>query len=130
MELVNNQLYSFTTKAPAILGARYERMKLVSISGYDLASTLRSVDDVHRAVYAYLGTGVPVSAKGLTYYVFKSETNDTLVLADIWIDTSTLTLVETINATIKLTIKSSLEVDLIRKALLALGYSDLSIVIE
>lgn len=128
MDLIPSNVYTFTTKAPAILGNRFERMRLLSIATYDLAVQFRAVDDVHRSLLPLLGIGVPQSAKSLTYYIFRSETNEQIVLADIWLDT--VTLVETIEANITVTIKSSLELDNIRKVLLSLGYKDIVIQVK
>ena len=77
--------YSFSTKAPGILGARYERAKLSGSVDYTTANTFINVESLHRSVLPML-VGTPVIPRSFTYYIFILESGETKVFADRWID--------------------------------------------
>lgn len=86
---VKNQ-YSFSTRAPGILGASYKNLKLVSIMTYDLANSLINVQAYHANVYPALPQGTQDNPESYTYFLFKTEQNTNVVMADVWIDEQTL----------------------------------------
>jgi hypothetical protein len=126
--LITGNVYTITTRAPAILGSRFERLTLKGVVDYDVAALYIKAAEIHKVVYPMLPVGTTLDSKALTYYIFKTEDNSkTIVLAREWIDMSTVVLVSTVTAKISVVLSSGTEVENIRKALVALGYSSFSI---
>jgi hypothetical protein len=86
-----NSYYSFNTKVPGILGESFNNLKLVSVMTYELASNYINVVSMHANIYPALPQGIPDNPESYTYYLFKTESNTNVVLADVWIDDNTIT---------------------------------------
>lgn len=82
--------YSFSTRAPGILGGSFKNLKLVSIMTYDLANTQLNVQAYHANIYPVLPQGTQDNPEAYTYFLFKTEDNRNVVMADVWIDEQTL----------------------------------------
>lgn len=122
-----NRVYSFDTNAPAILGARIENAKLTGILDFDSA---RRYDEVHlkyRNIYPLLPAGTPDQPEECIYYKFKAENGSVLVLADQWINESSIEMISSITAVITITDTSVQDANRIRDALHSLGYFNFSI---
>jgi hypothetical protein len=127
MELSIGNVYTIDTVAPAVLGARFARVKLNGIVGYETAKNFINAIDIHKVVYPMIPAGASLNAKSLTYYIFNKEDGTTLVLARDWINLNTIVLVTSITAQITVTLDSGTETENIRKALLALGYTNFTV---
>lgn len=90
MQLSINSYYSFSTRAPGILGASFSNLKLASIMTFDLANKFINVMSMHANIYPVLPSGISDNPESYTYYLFKTESNGDMVLADVWIDSNTL----------------------------------------
>lgn len=90
MNLTVKNHYSFSTRAPGILGENFKNLKLASIMTYDLANALINVQSYHANIYPVLPQGTQDSPESYTYFLFKTEDNTNVVLADVWIDDQTL----------------------------------------
>lgn len=117
-----SKIYTFNTLAPAILGTTIKNAKVLTIMDYDTAMAFANVELLYRQVYPNLPAGTIDSAKSCTYYLFKSESGEKIVLADQWIDMSTLDLITHINIQVNFTNGSLQDIPRIRDALNALGY--------
>jgi hypothetical protein len=82
--------YSFNTRAPSILGASYKNLKLVSIMDFNTVSAFSNVINQHANIYPHLPNGTPDNPEVYTYYLFKNESNQSVVMADVWIDSATI----------------------------------------
>lgn len=90
MNLSVKNHYSFSTRAPGILGETYKNLKLVSIMTYELANTQINVQAYHANIYPALPNGTQDNPESYTYFLFKTEDNTSVVMADVWIDEQTL----------------------------------------
>lgn len=90
MQLTINSYYSFSTRAPGILGSSFSNLKLASIMTFDLANKFINVMSMHANIYPVLPEGISDNPESYTYYLFKTESNGELILADVWIDQNTV----------------------------------------
>lgn len=122
-----NKIFTFNTLAPAILGAQIKNAKLIGIVDYTTANNYMNVDVQFRAVYPALPANTPNRPEMCTYYRFRSESGEPIILADQWIDTNTVTLVEHVNLQVNIANASLSDVSTIRDALNALGIASFEI---
>lgn len=120
--LTLNKVHTFNTLAPAILGAQIKNVKLIGIMDYDTAVTYDTVDLKFRQVYPNLPNGTPDNPKACIFYRFISESGEKIVLADQWIDMSTVEIITHINFTVDFTLADIADISRVRDALNALGY--------
>lgn len=57
---------------------------------YDLANTQLNVQAYHANIYPVLPQGTQDNPEAYTYFLFKTEDNRNVVMADVWIDEQTL----------------------------------------
>lgn len=122
-----NKIYTFDTNAPAILGSRVENAKLTGILDYE---TARRYDEVHlkyRNIYPLLPTGTPDQPETCIYYKFKAENGSVLIMADQWINESSIEEISAVMANIVVSDIAMEDISRIRDALLALGYNNINI---
>lgn len=122
-----SQVYTFNTNAPSVLGATIKNAKLIGIVDYNSALKLDNVLLKFRQIYPLLPAGTLDNPEACVFYVFRTESGAEIVLADQWIDDTTVTLVEGVNFTITLTNASNSDISRIRDALNALGYTNYNI---
>lgn len=82
--------YTFDTKAPSILGATVKNAKLVAILDYDMASNFITPAISHANIYPYLPPGTIDDPKRYVYLLFETDTVKRLVMADTWINESSV----------------------------------------
>lgn len=116
-----SKVYTFSLRAPAILGVLLKNAKLLSIFDYDTAIKYENIDLKYRQILPHLTAGTPDDAKSCVYYRFKSESGEEVVLADQWIDETTVDVITNIHIKIELDASLS-DVSRIRDAMNALGY--------
>lgn len=111
MDLKIGLVYSFNTNAPSILGSRVEQVKLKSICDVEEARKIDAVDQKFAAIRPLLPMGSPTRPEECQYYVFEARNGSKLAFADIWIDSSTIEVIEyvTIVATVPRAKLSDLE---------------------
>jgi hypothetical protein len=122
-----NKVYTFNTLAPGLLGSVIKNAKLTGILDFESAIKYDEILFKYRNIYRILPPGTPDRPELCTYYKFKAENNSTIILADQWIDESTVTLIESLNLKVTITNLSLADVPRIRNALLALGYTEFTI---
>lgn len=122
-----NKVYTFATKAPGVLPAVVSNAKLIAITDHSTASKRQHIDIVYRNVYPLLPIGTPDQPESCLYYHFKVENDSELILADQWIDESSVELIESISLRINVTDISVNDISRIRDALLALGYNSIKL---
>lgn len=121
------KVYNFNTKAPSLLGISIKNAKLIGIFDYNTALTHDNILLKYRQIYPLLPAGTPNSPETCIYYHFKSESGEKIVLADQWIEESTIEVVEHINFKVTFNQASLQDISRVRDALNALGYTNYTI---
>ncbi len=127
MNLTLGTTYTFNTLAPSILGAIIQNAKLVSMMDYESAKHYDTVDLKYRAIYPLLPVGTPDQPEHTVYYRFISESGEPIVIAESWIDQSSLESVDFVNIQVLIQQTNLSEVTRLRNALNALGYTNYDI---
>jgi hypothetical protein len=119
--------YNFNTMAPSILGASIKNAKLLAILDYSTAITYDNIDLRYRTIYPVLPNGTPDNPELSIYYRFLSEAGEKIILADIWIQESTVEIVEHIRFQVAFTEASLEDIKRVKDAINALGYTNFTI---
>lgn len=127
MNFAIGKTYSFNTKAPAILGSTIQNAKLLSIMDYSTAITYDNIDLKYRTIHPLLPLGTPDQPDNCMYYRFLSESSEKIVLADQWIEESTIELIEHVNLKATFNQVSIQDISRIRDLILAAGYTAFTI---
>lgn len=87
-----NATYSFSTAPTTGLPSTYQRVKLISVCGYDAALRIGTTNiyAMWRRLYPALPAGTPDTPHASLWYVFETEDKQVLVLAAEWINGSTV----------------------------------------
>lgn len=91
MNLNVRSYYSFSTRAPGILGASFKNLKLISAMSFELANSYLNVQAYHVNIFPHLPSGTQENPETYQYFLFKNENNENVLLADVWIDETTVT---------------------------------------
>ncbi len=113
--------YNFSTWAPAILGRSFKDALVSAIFDYETALNYRSVDYTHRMVKPLLPASSANNPNKLTYVLFKFKDGSTHVLANEWIDSSTVLKTTMLNAIIDLYDVDEVRIAGVQRALSLLG---------
>lgn len=125
--LVVGKKYSFYTLAPAILGSRFENLTLNGIVNYEIAKTIRNIQDTQRQVYPILPEGTSDKFQNYNYLLFSTIENGILVLAEEWIDKNSIQTDFTIIANIEIRNVTATQIPLLRDILTTNGFNSFSI---
>jgi len=121
--------YNFTTLAPTILGASYSNMKVIGIVTMSEAVRYSDVVTKHESVKTII-PGLPNTPNTLLFVVFEDSAGDKLVIAQDYVDLTTIVLVTTINLTIQVfNVASSME-PIVRQRLKELGIVNFTVVVS
>lgn len=124
---VIGNVYTFGTRAPALLGALFERVTILGIVDYNIATTFRNIDLDHKRIYPLLPVGTVNNPKKFTYILVKTESGEPTVLAYEWIDAATIELVDSVTLTVTIPGVNSTDATKVRDALSLLGFLDFTI---
>lgn len=122
-----DKVYTFNTRAPALLGAQVTRATLKGIIDYSVAVTFINVDLQHRKIYPALPQGTVNDPKKFTYLLFKTESGELNVFAYEWIDDTSITVVDSTTLTVTLPGVSNSDANKIRDALNLIGFTNFTI---
>lgn len=120
--LTINNHYNFSVYANSILGTSYRNARLVSILDYKTALKFSNIVLQHNRVYPYLPANTLEDATKYTYYLFRIGDKD-VVLADVWIEDSSIELSTGTDYNVKLINVSSSQLGTVRDQLRLLGIS-------
>lgn len=84
--------YSFSTRAPSILGTGYQNVIFEGM--LNQAKAVKEFGHIaarYRQVFPLLPPGTPDRAGKTTYYLFRTISGEPICMAEEWIDMSTLT---------------------------------------
>lgn len=119
--------YSFSTLAPAVLGERYENVKVIAVGSYEFASAITNVDVLHNNVLAMLPAGTEKDPQKLDYVVVlvggDNNTNSRKVFATVWISEASVEEYQNLIATFTVQIATPADTQRIRNLLSAAGYN-------
>lgn len=113
-----NGKYSFNTLAPNILGAKFENVTLVAVLDYNMANSYANINIKHAEIFPLLPTGTSNDSSNYQYYVFKTQANEKVVLANVWIDEPSITQISLKTITITFNNVPLSKLDQINEALL------------
>jgi len=117
-----NKHYNFSVYANSILGTSFSNTKLVSILDYSTALKFANIELLHKQVYPYLPPDTISDFTKYQYFLFKHKNKD-LVLADVWIDDTTIEETLGLSYTLKLNNINSSQLSIISNQLRLLGVS-------
>jgi hypothetical protein len=128
--LIINQLYSFSTLAPSILGASYSSVRLVSIMDYASAVQNKNVELLQKQVEPYLLPGTPTDVKKYQFYKFQTRAAvgptpaEYIVVADEWVTTEGFVAVTSVDAVVRINnVDAVADIAIITEQLRLLGYT-------
>ena len=122
-----DKVYTFNTRAPALLGAQVTRATLKGIVDYSVAVTFINVDLQHRKIYPALPPGTVNDPKKYNYLLFKTESGEMNVFAYEWIDDTSIDVVDSTTLTITLPGVSTSDANKVRDALTLIGFTNFTI---
>lgn len=120
--LTINKYYDFSLYPNSVLGTNYTNAKLISILDYNTALKFSNIELLQKQIYPYLPPGTIADHTNYTYYLFKYN-NKNLVIADVWIIESSITVTTGLTYTLKLNNITSNQLAIIRDQLRLLGIS-------
>ena len=126
-QFVLGKTYTFNTLAPAILGTSINNAKLLATMDYDTAKTYENIDLKFRRIYPALPAGTPDQPEACYYYRFLTESGEKIIIADQWIDETTIDIIDHITFQVTFTNASTSDISRIRDAINSLGYTNYSI---
>ncbi len=114
------QTYTFNTLASSILGSVVKNAKLVCVVDYDNVIKYHNfIDTTYANILSLLPEGTPVDAKSSLYYIFKSESGETLVISQYWVDEDSVEVVEFISFKVTVTNATLGDMQTVRDLLVA-----------
>lgn len=118
--------YTFNTTVPSVLGETFTSVLFCGDVSYEIAKMFESVDIKHRQIYHHL-TGIPDNPAAFKYYVFQGINKAKTVLAEPWINTTSIVETKATSLTAVVENINIDDVEIIRRILLAGGYRDIKI---
>ena len=120
--------YNFKTKAPFILGNKYENMLYMGTVDYNIANRLGiNCQLMHRQVYHLLPNTTPDNARLYKYHLFLDTDNVLKILGDPWIDNNSVATGKKGNYTIVIKDILNDDVSLITDTIQDAGYKTFSV---
>lgn len=119
--------YTFDTLAPSVLGGTIKQALFKGTVDYATACLHMPMLHTFRLVFPSLPANTSSDPKDTVYHIFETQLGGTLILADIWINQSSITLVETVNIRVNVADANITDSDSIRNALTALGIKNFTI---
>lgn len=113
------ETYSFTPIVSSPLPTEYRRCKLQGVNLYETALKLAGSDlyAQWRIIFPKLPAGTVDNPERQKWYHFTSMAGETIVLAEAWIDGSSVVVTDFVNASIDLTETSTTQIQKIRDVL-------------
>lgn len=134
MQLMENKkFYNFQVYAPSVLGSDFRNIEILGYLPYETAVMLNGeLAPVHAEVFSTgrLPNGTPNDPRQYNYYRIRKPNGTTTTIGEVWIDSSTIEVVD--NATAYITIPNASNSDLrnLQTALRQAGYADFQIRFE
>ena len=126
-DLEISSIYSFNTKAPALLGTKISNARFLGKFDYGTAMLYENIVLKYRKILPILPQGTPDNPATCIYYLFLSESGEKIIFADQWIDATTLEVINLITIQMLLPNASLNDIPRIRDLLNAAGYTGYSL---
>ena len=123
-------VYSFTLYPATVIRGDFTDVTIMATMDYETALTIADIPAVHANVYPYLPSGTPNDPSQYDYVKVKLSSGAITVLGMPWINQSTITLVQSLTATVIIEGVSNNDGPRIRDALVQNGYNNLTISIN
>lgn len=127
---VIGNVYTFSTRAPSLLGAIFEKVTILGIVDYNIAVSFLNVDLYHRRIYPLLPQGTIDNPKKFTYILVKTESGEQTVLAYEWIDDTSIELIDAVTLSVLIPNVNLADSGKIRDALSLLGFLNFTISVD
>lgn len=124
------KVVTFTTRAPSLLGASFNRVKVLGILDRDTALNYRDVTATHINLYPTihaLDPTFPPNATDYLYIKIQYEDGRVDVLGWLWLDTNSIVEITSASATVKVDNITLADIPRIRNALLSIGIGSFTI---
>lgn len=121
MQLKIGNTYTFSTRAPAILGQSMERVRLTSIMDYQTASMRENLSVKFRSIYPALPEGTPDDPNSALYYGFRTQSGQDIIVANVWMDEASIQEINLVRAIVTMNDISLTDVTDLRNILNASG---------
>lgn len=124
------KVVNFTTRAPSLLGATFNRVKILAILDRDSAMNYRDVTSTHINLYPVIHDADPTFPPNPTDYMYlKIQYEDGRVdaLGWLWLDKNSITVVTSASCTINVADITPDDIPRIRNALLSIGIGSFNI---
>lgn len=123
-------VYSFVLYPATVIRGDFTDVTIMAMMDYETALTLADIPAVHANVFPYLPSGTPNDPSQYDYVKVKLSSGLITVLGIPWINESTITLVQSLSATILIEGVSNNDGPRIRDALVQNGFNNLTITIN
>lgn len=110
------ETYSFSSIVPGILPINYQRVKLEGINRFSIAAQIAGQDLLSqwREIYPSLPAGTPDTPNVSRWFNFVSMGGEDIVLAEQWIDGSTVVVTDFLNFDVIVTESSTVKLARLR----------------
>lgn len=121
--------YTYTTKAPSMLGASFKRAKVLAVCSFDMVNKFAdfSPTQMHKQLYPVISgitPGLIDNPKSYTYIYFQSESGVNYVHAMEWINLDSAVLSTAVSYSVTITNQNNDFHNKLRDALSLLGVSN------
>lgn len=122
--------YNFNMKNDLVpvLGDKFKLMKVKGILTADQAVKFTDIATMHQQLKPLLSS-LPTSTSDMTYVLFETHNNDSVVYALEYIDLNSITEVDGINIRVNIANCSTQDLATIKTAILEMGYSNVEVTI-
>lgn len=118
--------YTFNTLAPAVLGEKYQVMRVRSIMDYDNALLKKDVTTEFQTLKPLIPS-LPDNVRDLTFILFEDINGSDILFALEYINATTIKEVSAIDIRVEIRGVSSEDLSIIKTKLTEMGYSNLSV---
>lgn len=120
--------YNFNTLAPQILGDRYTLMEAILTTTVEeiVKYGFHNVVDTNTKLVNVI-PGLSNNANDNNYVIFRNSNGEKIVLAEEWIDSNSIMMVEDVNIRIDLPNKSTADLEIIKTLLKEHGFGGLNV---
>lgn len=119
----HNKIVSFNTYAPAILGGRYDNVKVIGFPSYDSVRQYFEPISRHRLVYPSLPTGVLNDPSSYMYVELQKSDGTKFALGLPWIVEDSVEVIDSVSYGIDIYNATTADAERLRKLLVGAGYS-------
>lgn len=129
-EMKIENVYTFSTYSAAFLGSKVTRAKLLGVVNAATARKFSPIDQIYPQVFTTLPANAVYDVESQKYCLFEQQNGGTLVMAEQWINESTLEEIVNVSLIVKIETGDAGTADKVSQALHAAGITDFSIKVQ